>query len=416
MNSKINAFLRYGYLPQGGGTISSFPFDVDILSDSQSSELENYSEAQLIESGSNLLHNALTTVQEFGDKTHIVPLSGGLDSRAILGGLLESELQGEIVTITFGSPSSFDYKIGNTVGRSVDVKHRNINLTEIKITREKLLEIAKTVPNWTFLFDAFYNRIINKEFGKDCIYWVGFMGDPLAGSHLDKKPTSSFNEAKLKFDQKNRLPKVDTYTQNEYNPHRLLPENPLVDARELSYLEQLDFSIRQTQYIKPTIIASGYEYRTPFLDEDWIQFILSVPRSYRKNQYLYNKILINLWPDLFSLPTETNYGLPLTASKYQVTVKKLINAGISRGRSYLPWLPWPPKQGINYIDFDEAIRSRDDYQSVVRSCLIELDQREVVEWVDIDSLWRTHQSGKQNLAYPLLLLTALELNLKAEEL
>ena len=44
---------------------------------------------------------------------HIVPLSGGLDSRAILGGLLDAGLKDQITTVTFGTLGTWDYDIGS---------------------------------------------------------------------------------------------------------------------------------------------------------------------------------------------------------------------------------------------------------------------------------------------------------------
>jgi asparagine synthetase B (glutamine-hydrolysing) len=413
MDDKIGAFLHYGYLPQGGGTVSSFPFDIDLLTSSSSNPYKEYSESHLVEEGAKRLHDALTSAPKRSEKTHVIPLSGGLDSRAILGGLIDAGLTDNIVTVTFGTPGTFDYDIGNAVGQSVEVTHRKINLNDVEVTEELLLETLRNGPEWTFLFDAFYNRIVTREFGEESVYWSGFMGDPLAGSHLGTGPTTNFEEEQKVFSKKNKLPNVSVYKRSSFDPIRVLPDEPLVDANKLSYGEQLDFAIRQTQYIRPTVLVPEFEYRTPFLNEQWVKFIVNVPRRYRTGMYLYKKILIKLWPELFKLPTETYSGLPLTAGKHRVIFRQLVEASMSRMKQYIPWLPWPSDRGINYVDFASAIRTRSDFQSVVRSCITNLEQRGVVDWIDINSLWRTHQSGERDLAYPLLLLTALELNLIA---
>ncbi|MFP9191275.1 hypothetical protein ACLI4Q_06400 [Natrialbaceae archaeon A-CW1-1] len=414
MNENVSAFLQYGYLPQRGGTISSLPFDIDILRSTHTISDKNSSEDYLIEKGAELLHNALTSSIASGSNKHVVPLSGGLDSRAILGALLDRGLGEQIVTVTFGTPGTYDYDIGNLIGESISVKHKSINLNNVKVEQEVLYKTIQNGTDWTFLFDAFYNSIIRKEFGKDCVYWSGFMGGELAGSHLTKKPVTNFKRAKEIFADKNALPNANIYKHPEFDRVSVLPEKPLIDRDVLSYLEQLDFSIRQTQYIQPTVITSNFEYQAPFLTEEWIQFILGVPRQYRIGMKLYKQILRRLWPDLFNLPTETNYGLPLTATDHQIFFRKLLRAGLSQARRFFPWFPWPPRRSTNYIDFDEAIRFREDYQTLVRNSLTNLNQRPIADWIDNDSLWRIHQSKNRDLAYPLLLLTALDLNLRVE--
>jgi hypothetical protein len=48
---------------------------------------------------------------------HILPLSGGLDSRAILGGLLENLPKIQIVIATYGIPGAWDFEIAKTITR-----------------------------------------------------------------------------------------------------------------------------------------------------------------------------------------------------------------------------------------------------------------------------------------------------------
>lgn len=412
MNKRISAFLQYGYLPQRGGTVSSLPFDIDILSSACSISDESRGEDQLVERGAKILYDVLTSTTASYDKTHVIPLSGGLDSRAILGGLLDRGLEKQIITVTFGVPGTYDYDIGNLVGKSVGVEHKSINLNEIEVKEDLLCKGIRNGGDWTFLFDRFYNSIIRKRFGKNCVYWSGFMGDPLAGSHLKDEPVTDFERAKQLFVKANSFPNVDAYKHPQFDPISVLPEKPITNQRAISHLEQLDFSIRQAHYIQPTVTAPNFEYQTPFLTEEWIQFIMNVPRRYRKGMRLYKQILQRLWPDLFNLPTETYSGLPLTAARHQIFLRELLRKGLSRARGFFPWFPWSPKQSMNYIDFDEAIRSREDYRTLVQNSLTNLSQRSIVDWIDIDSLWQTHQSRYRDLGYPLLLLTALELNIK----
>lgn len=411
MEDKISSFLHFGYLPQRGGTVSSFPFDVELL---EGLESRWHDSDRMVDQGCSTLQRIFSDIPENDRDKHVIPLSGGLDSRVILGGLLECGQKENITTITFGTPGTYDYDIGNQVAQSVGVEHKSIDLNKIEIEKDQLLETIGGGADWTFLFDAYYNRLITREFGPDCIYWSGFMGDPLAGSHLSKKVITDFEEAKKTFVEKNTFPDVSIYKHQTFDPVAVLPDDPILEPETLSYLEQLDFSIRQTQYIRPTVMKTGYEFRTPFLDEQWIQFILSVPRQQRVGMRLYKKILQQQWPDLFAQPTETHAGLPLGAPRYQIFFRKFLSSVIPESRRFIPGLSKPPKRSTNYLNFAEAIRYRSDYKTLVKRSLSALENRNMVDWIDIQTLWKIHQNGKRDIAYPLLLLTALELNLRIE--
>ena len=64
---------------------------------------------------------------------------------------------------------------------------------------------------------------------------------------------------------------------------------------------------------------------------------------------------------------------------------------------------------MNYIDWDDAIRSRPDVKDLIHQSLADLKRREIVPWVNTDSIWKAHQRKRQNLARELMLLSALEI-------
>lgn len=70
----------------------------------------------------------LTTDECDDDVTHVLPLSGGLDSRTILGGLLNNIPAEEIVTVTFGTPDTWDFEIGRRVAHEAGTQHFTVDL------------------------------------------------------------------------------------------------------------------------------------------------------------------------------------------------------------------------------------------------------------------------------------------------
>lgn len=100
----------------------------------------------------------------------------------------------------------------------------------------------------------------------------------------------------------------------------------LIDKASLTLDEQLDFQNRQTKYIAPHVLMKGYEYKTPFLYQPWVDFMLSVPNSFRSEQSLYKKILLHSFPKEFSYKTKQTLAYHLVHQKMLFLLKeKLIN-------------------------------------------------------------------------------------------
>ena len=155
-----------------------------------------------------------------------------------------------IITVSFGTPGTFDYEIGISLAKKFNLRHKAFDLTQIKIEEKSLIETAENGSSWTFIIDAFYNSLICKEFGKDSVYWSGFMGDNLAGSHLPKQPSDNWEEAKIFFIKCNKFIKSTKSIPKDYNPEKNLPLNPLIDKSIISYDDQLDICFRQQNILR----------------------------------------------------------------------------------------------------------------------------------------------------------------------
>ena len=408
---EISSFLYFGYIPQIPDDVYQQPWAKNQFETSRE-ELRNLSEPQLIAKGVHALKAAFDNISQ---GNHIIPLSGGLDSRAILGRLLDAGLKEQITTVTFGTPGTWDYDIGSYVAKRMDLRHEAIDLTKVELKQALLEETAINMGACIWLFDAFYNRLIGKRFGEDAIYWSGFMGDPLTGSHLLLKDSESWDMALNKFAERGRFSTSIDLTHSEFRLKDMLPRYPILDQSRLCYDEQLDFAIRQQFYIRTLVLPKGYKYQTLFLHSEWVNFILGVPRRYRVNQYLYIEILKKAYPKLFSLSIKSNLGLPYESSRLQKLTRKVKLKIQSSCRKYLPQIYSGVAPGINYIDFDWALRNRKDIKTLVYGNIQNLKKRRIVDWIDIDGIWKRHQRKQENHADALTLLASLEINLKAQQ-
>jgi hypothetical protein len=409
VDTEFIPFLWYGYLPR------YFSFPVSINQNEIGRDWQGSHWSQLVSAGVQIWKKVVKEcLLRHGSKV-IVPLSGGLDSRAILAGLLEHLSPSEIVTYTFGVPGADDYQIGWQIAKKVGTVHQQIDLNRYDYTHGNLTDIANRAGALVSLFQHAPITLLNEEVIQEYIFWSGFMGDPLAGSHLLLEDSQSWQQARRSFAARNRFVRSVTITPPGFSPTDCLPTSPLAATDALSYDEQLDFGIRQQSYIKPLVLLPGFTYCTPFLHPEWADFILCVPRQWRANQNLYKAILQTAYPDLFSLPTKANYGLPLNAPGWRksIQINKLRFRAL--GRRFFPWVDLGVSPTTNYIDFDRGLRQRGDLRQVVYESVQALQKRKIVDWLDIETIWQRHQGRQANHADALILLASLEIYLQVGE-
>jgi hypothetical protein len=407
---QICAFLHFGHLPPSVWRDEHVRLFVEFTRNVRKAVPSRGME-ELVEEGAATWREVFS---EAAAVVNIVPLSGGLDSRAILGGLLSSVSKERLVCVTFGQTGSLDYEIGLDVAESTGVESVGIDLDGVPLERERLVGVAATLaPCW--LFDAFYNRLMFDSLAQQGTWWSGYIGDTLAGSRLPVAKSCSWEEAVSRFCRTFRMVRSARLVPDGYSPVSALPQIPLGDETVLSFDEQMNLFARQPHANRPVLLDPRADVRTPFLDPRWRSFILEVPRSLRVGKAVYKRILMKAFPDLMHLPEKGNYGLPADARLSRVRWAKRTYQLRHRAQEALPMLGIHPDPTANYLDFDHAIRHREDVRSLVRDALRSLRCRGVVDWVNMEVLWRRHVRGLANHADALMMLTALDLNLEAED-
>lgn len=337
------------------------------------------------------------------NRRHLVPISGGLDSRAILAALLEHVEASQIQTYTFGSPNTLDYEIGNYIAKKLGTVHTAFDLTAYDYTIDELFDIAKRIDYQTHLFHHPPVRLLDEMYG-DSLVWSGFLGDRFAGSYVQAISSKSLEEAKESFVRKNRY--VRSCTLSASNDFYDLLEYEPIDIDRLSIDEQIEYPNRSAKYVAPHVLMEGYEYSTPFLYQPLIDFMLSIEDKHRKDQSLYRKMLLKTFPKEFSYKTKNNLGLPLSAPKIQVFAAKVAKK-IHRTL-------FPAKNSfINYVCFNTQIRQRPAFTKLVKDNVCDLKSRNIINTLDIEKLFADHMTGKGNYGDALVVLTSLEIFLKA---
>jgi hypothetical protein len=195
MNFLQKYFLLTGYFINYEQKKFNFNFEnIDPI------KFEGFNRDELIEIGIEKLKRSIKKEYSSGDV--LVPISGGLDSRIILAGLVEILPIGKIHTYTYGYPGSYDFEIGNKVADLYGTDHRSYSLKDYRFSYEEEMEVSKRFDRQTHLFfHPPYNQI-DSDFGLKNI-WSGFLGGEIGGSHVREFPSESIESALLFFQNKN---------------------------------------------------------------------------------------------------------------------------------------------------------------------------------------------------------------------
>lgn len=343
---------------------------------------------------------------------HILLLSGGLDSRAILGGLLENLPTSKIIAATYGIPGAWDYEYAKLLARKFGLRHEVFNLLSEKWDVDSLTKAATRLHTPISVHQSYIRQKINNYFGQDCIYWSGFLGDALGGYHLPKISNKDKRvavkrqietEPTLHYQDKDFEDSLVEKVLNEFPWERTQQENLSID-------QILNFGLRQRYLLQPIVVVNGFNFKTPFLNRIWSNFMLNAPYTLLLEQYLYKSILRESYKSLANFPSESGAGMRFYASKPEMILGKII----SKIKPYIarkdPYLSHPR---TNYINWAESLRHKGSFQDTIFTTLQDLKKRAIFDNKDLDVWWQDHLTRKMDYTTLLMNLSSLELLLKA---
>jgi len=249
-----------------------------------------------------------------------VPLSGGLDSRTILASI--SKEYHPVNTFTFGTEDMDDVKIAERVSTALGTDHHYL-----EILPEDIIEKAKKIVNITEGMISF-------------LHSVGNMKLETIRGHADvcldgMQPFGSFFNPFAIFRRKEKLLAADylfqpismslakslfagSYYEKIKDCPREIIWNISQKCKSTSTSSIIDYSIA-TQYVRRfvnygnLVKRTHVEVRSPFFDNDLVDFIVDTPPHERRYQYLYTRTFSRLFPELSKIPWEKT-GLPIDAT------------------------------------------------------------------------------------------------------
>ena len=353
--------------------------------------------------------NQVSTTDKNAD--HVVLLSAGLDSRTILGGLLENLPSSKVIAATYGIPGAWDFEYAQKITQEIGIRHEVFNLLDEKWDVDQLALAATRLSRPVSVHQSYIRQKINNHFGTDCVYWSGAFGDAIGGWGLPEVPNIDKRVA------------VEGYVDIEPTPHyknqtfrsglidKILAEFPWgqMNQDKFSLDQQLIFSLKEKFLLFPILLVKGFVFKTPFLDKRWVDFMSNVPYKWLLDRYLYKKIAQECYQELSNLPSETAAGAPFYASHREVLMRK----AIAKIKPYIIKRdPYRSHPRTNYINWTESLRHKGSFQETIYTTLQDLKKRSIIEAENIDTWWQDHLNRKVDYTTLLMNLSSLELLLK----
>lgn len=304
----------------------------------------------------------------------VVPLSGGIDSRALLFELLKYKDASDIMTYTFGPKGSYDYEIGTKIAKKLGTKHKQIEINHSSFTKESILNFGKDID---FSCNLFLSPPASEtqEF-KEANIWSGTVIDVFFGRHMYEKLSYEKDSAVQNFHKNNIF--AESYTKrlpiNYVDRNLIYPENNGL----LAYEHILDLSNRQTKFVAKHVLLNSYNYST-MLSEDLISFCISANQKFHKNQKLYIDLLMGINKNFDRFPSKSFLGASLSASQLTKTFYKVLSKFNSYFNKNLIW---------NYLNWNEYVLCQ-DFNFLVKEYL---DDSELAQ--EFRKFMKLHQKKK----------------------
>jgi len=298
-----------------------------------------------------------------------VLLSGGLDSRAILALLQDCSVAGSLHSFTFGIPGCDDARFAQEVAALVGTQHHFYELMP-----SYLLDIGEEGVQLTDGLNSHAHMhtlaTLRTEAEHARLIYIGFLGDALMGAHLTRQMWGDYDEDALirwlfehtsvLFSQAEQANLFGSDFQRELQDAVFESFRAAVAESQATLVanRQNHFDLRQRQR---RFILNGHELlrsqvivRTPFCDNDLVEFVLKVPPGLRLDRWLLRKAFVRTFPDLAKVPYEGT-GLPLVACARDSRLRISNQVRWRLHAAGLEWVPVPRRRP--YADYNGWMRS-----------------------------------------------------------
>lgn len=263
----------------------------------------------------------------------IIPLSGGFDSRAVLGAVLECSEAERIHAVTFGGEDALDFRIGHLVARRAGVRSIAFPIVDRVLFEDSFQR--RRARDSSYGYSVFATQppemiaYLAQEMSEGHLTVWGAGGDAATGSHLHQadlalNPCETFEDsARLLVTKRAYLPLNEVTTLLGLHEREALSiiagllERSSLDRYEKSwqFLDAWDIFVRGRMELISVLPFSGQLWRCPHLCREYFGMMATQGFDGKIHQNAYRRMLASRFGSLFSLPSKR--GKPLVGPSWR---------------------------------------------------------------------------------------------------
>jgi len=407
----VDTYLKIGYVPGNSTLFKNVKLvDNELRQDSITgmfNDLPRYEHN--METLRNVLFNAIS--ERYNKKTaHIVPLSGGMDSRIVLASLLEFTEARNIHTYTFGMSGAYDYEIPNRIAKKMGTKHTNFNSNDTLYTIEGLIRAARASDGNTEVFHPLVLNRVADHYDSEATYWSGFAGDLVGGAFGDKLAGENPKQQLINYEKRGIHFLEDTIKDELLYPY-------IADGKKMegyvSESEACFWGNHVKRYTGHHIFRNDMKIEASLIYKCFLKLFFTLPENQRKNKKFFNESFSSIFPNIFDVPT-TDYGYGYSKYSFLEPLRQAKFYTKAIGWRIAPNLFTHPNAA--YIDMQHAINERSDVKNCVDELLADLAKRHLVDNKRMFLFLSDHRKNRKNYTKDIINLASLEVILKAANL
>jgi asparagine synthetase B (glutamine-hydrolysing) len=318
------------------------------------------------------LEQAVTRATERALDPHlraVLPISGGLDSRLLLG---IARRRSELVTLSFGHGHSRDVTFGGRLARVSGTSHRSVPLPSdyMAVLGPRAVYLTEGMAP----VESAHMLCLNPALAASPSLLIsGFLGGVASGAHLNwVEPGEEAMEpqaaARALFERRYR----EGFSDDEL---KRLVRKPFLREMEgaafdtffntyrrgegaIGRAERVNFELRQRRFVvyQLTLFGATAVVRAPFADRGVVETVLGLPLEARRQQRAYRRLLIKSFPDLARVP-HTATGVPLLGPPLGLALRQRLEWCRWKGVARLTHGLVRPHDYRQYAHYGEWIRT-----------------------------------------------------------
>jgi asparagine synthase (glutamine-hydrolysing) len=250
-------------------------------------------------------------ISSLNNRTVIIPLSGGFDSR-LIAVMLKKNSYKKVVCYTYGRKDSFEIENSKKTAKELNFEWFFIEysdkLTSNFLTTNDFKEYVhfagklSSMPNLQEYFAVKYLKE-NHLIPDNSIFVPGYAGDLLGGSQFLKVIPENLKHHEItdlilstKFNNFPISKSKMEVLKIEINRKLIDFDENYIEKKPSSVFEDYDLKEKIAKYIFNSAnfyTFFGFEHRFPFWDKELLDFFKLVPEKFKLNKILFDDVLIN---------------------------------------------------------------------------------------------------------------------------